>query len=189
MTAPKRIRMTRQHPWRAANPLDIVVSRPTKWGNPHRVGTQVHCSSAGQSWTRRMTPEDAVSFSEVDLRNDLLAFSVADVRAELAGHDLACWCPLRDGFGDPSLGQCPGWCEKPADHDWQDEWPEGPMREHLCTIDQIDRFNAVRVRAGRVREREIALDLDGNKGWDVAGAQRLIDALTEAMDCLQEPVR
>lgn len=41
-----------------------------------------------------MTAEDAVSFFEVDLRNDLLAFQIADVRAELAGHDLACWCPL-----------------------------------------------------------------------------------------------
>lgn len=104
--------------------------------------------------------------------------------------------PRGCGPDDPPLGQCPGWCEKPADHDWQDEWADGPMREHLCTVDQIDEFNAVLVREyerytprGRVRQREIELDLDGGKGWDVAGERRLIAAITDAIDRFQEPVR
>jgi hypothetical protein len=41
-----------------------------------------------------MTAADAVSYYEVDLRAGLLSFTADDVRAELAGHDLACWCPL-----------------------------------------------------------------------------------------------
>jgi hypothetical protein len=41
-----------------------------------------------------MTAEQAVSFYEIDLRVGLLAFTAADARAELAGRDLACWCPL-----------------------------------------------------------------------------------------------
>lgn len=90
---------------------------------------------------------------------------------------------------DPPLGLCPDWCEKPADHGWQDEWPDGPIREHLCTVDQIDSFNAVQVREhqsytpqGRDREREIGIDLDGGKGWDAAGGLRLIAALAKVID-------
>jgi hypothetical protein len=41
-----------------------------------------------------MTATDAVSYFEVDLRVGLLPFTADDVRAELAGHDLCCWCPL-----------------------------------------------------------------------------------------------
>lgn len=37
MTGQKRIRMTRQEPWRVANPLAVVVSRPGVFGNPFRV--------------------------------------------------------------------------------------------------------------------------------------------------------
>lgn len=94
MAEPKRVRMTRKQAWRHLHPDAIIVARPTKWGNPCRIGSLIRCSSAGRSWTRQMTAEDAVSFFEVDLRNDLLSFGIADVRAELAGRDLACWCPL-----------------------------------------------------------------------------------------------
>lgn len=97
---------------------------------------------------------------------------------------------------NPPLGPCPSWCEKPADHGWQDEWTDGPMREHLCVVDQIDRFNVVLVReyecftpAGRTRQREIELDLDSGKGWDAAGGERLIVGLTLAIERLREPIQ
>jgi hypothetical protein len=97
---------------------------------------------------------------------------------------------------DPPLGACPTWCEKPADHGWEDEWSDGPMRDHVCTIDRIDRYNAIRLheyerytRSGRVRERAINLDLDQSENWDAAGAQRVIDALNEAVSKFAEPVR
>jgi hypothetical protein len=41
-----------------------------------------------------MSAADAVSYYEVDLRVGLLPFAAADARTALAGHDLACWCPL-----------------------------------------------------------------------------------------------
>lgn len=69
------------------------MARPSRWGNPYRIGGLVHSRSADREWDWRMTAEDAVSFFEVDLRNNLLSFTADDVRAELAGHDLACWCP------------------------------------------------------------------------------------------------
>lgn len=41
MTTPKRIQMTLQGPWRAANPDAVIVDRRTRWGNwykPMQVG-------------------------------------------------------------------------------------------------------------------------------------------------------
>jgi hypothetical protein len=89
---PERIQMTRQRPWRAEHPDAVIVARPSKWGNPHRVGSVIRCSSGGRSWSRPMTPEDAAEFFAVDVRCGLVPFTTEDIRAELAGRDLACWC-------------------------------------------------------------------------------------------------
>jgi len=57
----------------------IVVTRPTKWGNPHPL-------SLGRAEAIRR------------YREDLLAgrsrVSIDDVQRELVGRDLACYCPL-----------------------------------------------------------------------------------------------
>lgn len=49
---PKRIQMSRQRPWRADNPEAVIVARPSKWGNPFRVGeAQVRMPAvAGHDW-------------------------------------------------------------------------------------------------------------------------------------------
>ena len=57
----------------------VVVSRPTKWGNPHPL-------SLGRAEAVRRYRDDQLA--------GRLAVSVADVRAELSGRDLACYCPL-----------------------------------------------------------------------------------------------
>ena len=73
------------------------VGRPSKWGNPHRVGTPLRCESGGRKWTRKMTAADAVSFYECDIRSgDVLPFAADDVASELRGRDLVCWCRLSD---------------------------------------------------------------------------------------------
>jgi hypothetical protein len=58
------------------------VARPSRWGNPFVVGPG--CSRA-----------DAVAQFEHALASGdgALGFTIADVRYELAGKDLACWCP------------------------------------------------------------------------------------------------
>jgi hypothetical protein len=61
----------------------VVVSRPSRWGNPFRVGVdggQVECVA----WYRDRL-----------LAGDLLV-RVDGVRRNLAGRDLACWCRLED---------------------------------------------------------------------------------------------
>jgi len=58
-----------------------VVARPSRWGNPFRVGVDGDRAACVAAYRRA-------------LLGGQLAFTVADIRRELAGHDLACWCPL-----------------------------------------------------------------------------------------------
>lgn len=78
---PKRIQMSRQKPWRAENPDAVIVARPSKWGNPFNVG---------DGFTR----EWAVANYRSHLKGGEFSYLPADVRTQLAGKDLACWCPL-----------------------------------------------------------------------------------------------
>ena len=58
----------------------VVVSRGTRWGNPHRVD--------------ELGRDEAIARYRADLYAGRLPFTVVDAREHLAGHDLACWCPL-----------------------------------------------------------------------------------------------
>ena len=68
----KRIQRRRAKGWRMP-PGAVYVGRPSRWGNP--------CD----------TVEDFRYMLQV---NQLERCSVEDVRSQLRGRDLACWCPL-----------------------------------------------------------------------------------------------
>jgi hypothetical protein len=103
-TTPRRIRLQRSKGWRLAdatnNPNGVVrVDRATRWGNPYRVvpapTTIAACDRLAE--TDRFVVCDrnvAVALFEDDLTDGNLTFTVDDVRRELAGRDLACWCPI-----------------------------------------------------------------------------------------------
>lgn len=80
--SPKRIQRKRSKGWRM--PEDAVyVGRPTKFGNPYRVG-------------RNMPASDCVQFYREWLqgkRYNQNTPNALDVES-LRGKDLACWCPL-----------------------------------------------------------------------------------------------
>ncbi len=59
----------------------VVVTRPTKWGNPHSL---------------ELGRAEAVRRYHEDLLAGRLAVTVEDVKRELRGHDLACYCPLEE---------------------------------------------------------------------------------------------
>lgn len=81
---PERIQMTRQRPWRADHPDAVIVARPTKWGNPFRVGEPgVPDAAAATAKFRRWLTRS---------KTGRVVATVA--RDELRGRDLACWCPL-----------------------------------------------------------------------------------------------
>lgn len=81
ITAPRRIQRKRAKGWKMPKGA-VYVGRPTKWGNTRRIGkdgTAEECVAAyrriidGNVWT---SPNNR------------------DIKAELRGRDLCCWCPL-----------------------------------------------------------------------------------------------
>ena len=78
---PQRIRLSRQKGARLPAGA-VVVARPSKWGNPFKIG--------------KLTRAQAIAAYRRDLLAGKLKVSVADVRRELAGRKLACWCRLNE---------------------------------------------------------------------------------------------
>lgn len=96
---PRRIRMTRRRPWRAEHPDAVIVARPTRWGNPYRVGqTYPHGPAHG---TGVVTVQDAGHAVRLYRQWLFHQRRSEDLALELAGRDLACWCPLEDEHGNP----------------------------------------------------------------------------------------
>jgi hypothetical protein len=76
---PSRIQRRRSRGWR--QPINaIYVGRPTKWGNPYKVGVD------------QRTAEEAVSLYRRDLITGSLPITIDEARRELKGKDLICWC-------------------------------------------------------------------------------------------------
>lgn len=82
----------------------VYVGRGSKWGNPFKVGEDFTIQEQ-HGWgsqrilsLRGLHPADAVTLFRLWIINhyagDMPHASSADARIELAGKDLACWCPL-----------------------------------------------------------------------------------------------
>lgn len=97
MIAPKRIQMTRQKPWRADNPDAVIVARPSKWGNPWRIGEEGIPDAAKavrrfSAATRGFMSNG--SFCKPNAHPDSHIGRIIRDIDQLRGKDLACWCPL-----------------------------------------------------------------------------------------------
>lgn len=86
---PIRVQLSRSKGWRMP-PDTVKVDRSTRWGNPYRLHSDGY----------PMTPQVAVGLFERLLSEqgswvmrDQLT-NVDDVRRELRGKNLACWCSL-----------------------------------------------------------------------------------------------
>jgi hypothetical protein len=86
---PTRIQLRRTKGWRKPAGV-VVVSRPSRWGNPFRIGVDDDAARC------------VVLFREA-LENGELTYSVIDVRRELGGRELACWCETTDPGGQACL--------------------------------------------------------------------------------------
>jgi hypothetical protein len=75
---PRRFQRSRRKGARLP-PGVVVVTRPTRWGNPH----PLHLGRA-----------EAVHRYREDLLAGRLPVTVDDVTRDLRGRDLACYCPL-----------------------------------------------------------------------------------------------
>ncbi|MGB0973182.1 MAG: DUF4326 domain-containing protein [Mycobacterium sp.] len=116
---PKRIQRRRTKGWRMP-PGVIYVGRPTKWGNPIRITKEpgrytpmfrVHGSPldhhGGPAYCDLGAARHyAAWYFECDLLNGRYTDypTVDEIRAKLAGRDLACWCPPRRIHRSGNLG-------------------------------------------------------------------------------------
>jgi hypothetical protein len=87
-TKPREIRLERRKGWRIP-PNTIVVSRPSKWGNPYKAGDWSH------KLGRRMTAAEAVAAYLARIAGNIWTSpNVREIQSELRGKNLACWCKL-----------------------------------------------------------------------------------------------
>lgn len=117
MTTPVRIERQRTRGWRLPAGA-IYVGRPTRWGNPYVVGASISVSGdklgEGAGFYNPhdvriydvnlpgpgLSAAQAVALYDADLKSALSDHERAAHRElrkalrALAGHDLACWCPL-----------------------------------------------------------------------------------------------
>lgn len=116
MSAPRRVQRQRTKGWRLPENT-VYVGRGTKWGNPFRVDDGLNLTTLDltesvdgrpfrypvkESMTAVISPELAVDLYSVLLRWRHVGMSPAlralpmasQARADLAGKNLACWCPL-----------------------------------------------------------------------------------------------
>ena len=118
---PKRIQMSRQHPWRAENPDAVIVDRTSRYGNPFRVfgrpgrGGSVVAPPWHElvdEWGRPRSRDEYAIYISCSSYRDAVNSAVGNFRmlwevrardepdrfaafiAPLRGRDLACWCPL-----------------------------------------------------------------------------------------------
>ena len=86
-TPPARVQLRRTKGWRLP-PATVVVARPSKWGNPYKMGQPIGSTSIAP-----LSVAESVEWFEHALVAGDLPVGLEDL-AELVGHDLACWCHL-----------------------------------------------------------------------------------------------
>jgi hypothetical protein len=95
---PRRIQLRRTKGWRIpAN--TVVVSRPSKWGNPYRLSKEAEKHYADNPYEAMadaiyvpVTPEAVVNYYRRFLKTKTGRLICRDARKELRGKNLACWC-------------------------------------------------------------------------------------------------
>ncbi|MFA5712348.1 DUF4326 domain-containing protein [Mycolicibacterium sp.] len=114
MTKPQRIQRKRSKGWRMPEGA-VYVGRPSRWGNPYAIGREGNAGAPRwDSWivvdtNAEYHPRVAAFDTETEARADavnrfamwlLAAPRLWIAQTELAGRDLACWCPLEDEHGN-----------------------------------------------------------------------------------------
>ena len=96
MWVPQRIQRQRTKGWRMPEGA-IYVGRPSKWGNPYKIGDESAFIGAQELFSMDEGPLTAFEAKElfrIAINRYVLSVTPEYVRHELRGCDLVCWCPL-----------------------------------------------------------------------------------------------
>lgn len=86
MIKPRRIQLSRKKGWKKP-PNTVIVSRPSRWGNPWHGKTPAERSDAVKQYRQWLTGGWIIDGKKgIDV-------AIA-ARRELKGKNLACWCPI-----------------------------------------------------------------------------------------------
>lgn len=93
LASPRRIQLSRKGGWTKPENT-VVVSRPSKWGNPYKLGGFV--PGIGSLKTMADVVEAYRQNIESILAEETPAGAILrlDMEIKLKGKNLACWCPL-----------------------------------------------------------------------------------------------
>ncbi|OON59744.1 hypothetical protein B0920_20905 [Massilia sp. KIM] len=91
---PQRVQLSRKKGWRMP-PNTISVARPGRWGNPFSVLPELAPGTPVGRYVAMPNVEEAVAAFRRWLEEDPAGRRLAEeAKAQLAGRNLACWCPL-----------------------------------------------------------------------------------------------
>lgn len=90
MSGPIRIQRQRTKGWKMPENT-VYVGRPSRWANPFRIGNKD--GRTGGYFDRSSALE---RFTDQLTRGAITRFAEDDVRRELRGKNLACWCSLKE---------------------------------------------------------------------------------------------
>jgi hypothetical protein len=101
---PIRIQLSRKKGWRIPTNT-VVVSRPSKWGNPFRIAYYRDVVHYEEAFARQTAVDffRECCFGKDEANNPEYQERLVWIREhvqELRGKNLACWCPLVDGTGN-----------------------------------------------------------------------------------------
>jgi Domain of unknown function (DUF4326) len=85
--SPQRVQRKRTKGWRMPENT-VYVGRGSKWGNPYKMGDNQWTPQGFKLWS---SYRDVVEAYRHDAETGV--FDLQAIRAELAGKNLACWCP------------------------------------------------------------------------------------------------
>lgn len=88
MNSPVRVQLRRTKGWKMPENT-VKVDRTTKWGNPFKVDDYTSRFEAVEAFRGLLNSAD-----EGELSPRRLYPSCEEIRSELAGKNLACWCKL-----------------------------------------------------------------------------------------------
>jgi len=98
LASPRRIQLSRKAGWKMP-PNTVKVSRPSKWGNPYKIGKSASLFAQSVDVPDAKTAvrlfEAYAAIPKGEYIGHKRGMSIGDqAYRELRGKNLACWCPL-----------------------------------------------------------------------------------------------